>query len=188
MKRAINGMLFAFLIPWSLFAQQAPERWNEWKSVVLTSADGLELREVLINDYDAIGNPSRQRSISPWMAMRSMSGAGKSLPNGINIESLPTLFFELPWDFSRTRRIEQTRLPGAVGIEMFSEGGRKARGELWFDKGSGALIESSLSFDGKELPRITVHYASEGVVRMTIRTVSEPGLMSAGYRDATFVY
>lgn len=188
MKYAGPLALFALICSLPINAQQAPEGWSQWKAEILASTETLELREVLVTDYDENLQEIRKRRVSPKMASRNFAGAGSSLSEEMSIETLPGMYFTIPWDYTKSRSIEQPGRSGAVGIEMFADGQRQVRGEIWYGRRSGELIESSLSFDGNDLPRIQVNYADNQIDSIIIRTVPAPGLFSADFRDVLFIY
>jgi len=188
MIKTLSVTLLCLLCSWSIPAQQITERFDEWRIDVLESAAGLKLQEVLTTDYDADWNVIQNRRVSGWMATRAMPSKSSSLPERMTIEDLPAMFFNVPWDFRRTRPIEGNRIQGAIGFELHAEADRAIRGELWYDNRSGQLIETHMEFDGKELPRITVCYIDARIDSMIIRSVPEAGMRSAAFREAIFKY
>jgi hypothetical protein len=184
-----KGVFFALalvtIISMPLLAQGQPRDWVVWKTSVISSGRSLELQELSITEYNDESEPVRNRKVSARMATRAMSG-NDNLPGDIRFEDLPTLFFNLPWEFAASSRITTAGPAGSQGIALRAEGPQVAHGQVWFNPNTGHLVETVLRFNDQPLPRITVRYRNDQIISMTIRTPSDA--RNAEYRDAEFIY
>jgi hypothetical protein len=164
------------------------ERWNEWKDSILTNSRLLQAQEATIIDFDEDMNQKRERKISGSRVSRMMDSSDNSFPAGFSLESMPFIFFEIPWKPEDFHNIEASNPHDSKGLKSTYFSDREVSGELWFNQANGDLIKTVLRFDGNEYPRITVLYKENSIDSMIILAEPEGGFLVPPFREIQFKY
>lgn len=198
----------AGLLAAAVHANDLESRWLTWerdagrlvelqepKSALaqLLDEDGEERRSFPL-ELDESGRPAPPRGGSG--AEPPQFGVGA---NGqAELSELPRIFFEIPWDESRTREVEGRPTVGGIPASGYRLSTGSQGGELWYESETGNLIMTALFPEGGDHPVARVHYvpvtgASDGAAeyeidRIEMESVQERGLLPNRLQRLTIQY
>lgn len=117
-----------------------------------------------------------------------MDSNENSFSEGLSLEIMPFVFFQIPWKPEDFHNIEASNSYDSKGLKSTYFSDRDVSGELWFNQANGDLIKTVLRFDGNEYPRITVLYKENSIDSMIILVEPDGGFLAPHFREIQFKY